>query len=211
MLGFITRQGRNRQRAARQLYAVVMDHSRNPDFYGAYKIPDTLEGRFEVLALHAGLLVNRLSRPDMGKYGREMAQTFFDVMFRDLEWSLREMGVGDLGVPRRVKKMMTSFKGRTFAYDEAAKSGKSEIKHALIRNVYGKVLEPHNSQLEAMADYTMDCIRALDEQGLSDFYMGAVSYPLLDTLKLEIEDKNAIEPLPNLQQGETEHGYQQAA
>lgn len=204
MLNFFTRQGRNRNKAARQLYRAIMETSRNPAFYEDYKIPDTLEGRYEILALHAGLLVNRLSAPDMGIYGRKLAQKFFDVMFRDVEWSLRESGVGDLAVPRRVKKMMSSFKGRAIAYDEAVKSGKSEVKHALIRNIYGVVKESHLEEIENLAEYTQACVRKLATQGLSDFSQGFISLPSVPALELGTQ----MNPQPL--QGDTDE-YRKAA
>jgi cytochrome b pre-mRNA-processing protein 3 len=181
-----------------------METSRNPAFYEDYKIPDTLEGRYEILALHAGLLVNRLSAPDMGIYGRKLAQKFFDVMFRDVEWSLRESGVGDLAVPRRVKKMMSSFKGRAIAYDEAVKSGKSEVIHALTRNIYGVAKVQQMYEVEKLAEYTQACVRKLATQGLSDFSQGFISLPDVPSLELG----NQVNPQPL--QGDTDE-YREAA
>ncbi|HNQ92101.1 MAG TPA: ubiquinol-cytochrome C chaperone family protein [Alphaproteobacteria bacterium] len=181
MFGFLQSKRRTTLETARNLYDLIMDASRQKWFYKDGMVPDTVEGRFEILTLHVGLVVNRLCKPDMGKEGRVLAQTLFDVMFRNLDWSLREMGVGDLAVPRRVKKMMESFKGRTFAYDEALKSGSGEIKHALIRNMYGKVAEPHAAQLDVMADYVQGCADKLDKQGLSDFWMGRVYFSPVPT------------------------------
>lgn len=181
MFNFLKSKRRSALDAARNLYDLIMDQSREPYFYADCKVPDTVEGRFELLALHVGLVVNRLSRSDMGSEGRVLAQALFDVMFRNLDWSLREMGVGDLAVPRRVKRMMESFKGRTFAYDEAVKSGSGEIKHALIRNMYGKVSDPHMDQLEAMADYVQACVSKLDGIGLSDYWRGRVEFPVVQS------------------------------
>jgi cytochrome b pre-mRNA-processing protein 3 len=155
-------------------------HSRSPIFYEGYDVPDTIEGRFEMITLHGGLLVNRLCQPDMGAEGRMLAQAFFDVMFFNLDWSIRELGVGDLGVPRRIKQMMTSFKGRAFAYDEAMKSGKSEIAHALIRNLYATSSRPSAEILNAMAAYMQDCGAVLKKQGLSDFWLGSVEFPHIE-------------------------------
>lgn len=206
MFGFWVPQWRVRRAAAGKLYDAVMQQSRSPFFYQDCKIPDTMEGRFEVLVLHGGLLVNRLCRPDMGRDGRILAQSFFDVMFRNLEWSLREMGIGDLGVPRRVKKMMGGFKGRAFAYDEALKSGRGEIKHALIRNMYGTVGEPHSDELERMADYVSDCAARLGALGLSDVWQGKVEFPALGAVK-DMEDKNENKGM----QVQELHGTQEAA
>ncbi|MDD3020723.1 MAG: ubiquinol-cytochrome C chaperone family protein [Alphaproteobacteria bacterium] len=191
MFAFLSKQGRQRTKAARGLYATVMVASRNPAFFSVYNVPDTVEGRFEVLAMHGGVLVNRLSSPEMGSEGIKLAQAFFDVMFRDLDWSLREMGIGDLGVPRRVKKMMSAFKGRAVAYDEALKSGAGDVKHALIRNMYGMAQEISSSKLDMMVSYMQECAKKLADVELADFQQGKV---ILPELKLPEElDKSTKE------------------
>ena len=92
------------------------NEARAPDLFEACGIPDTLDGRFDSLALHAALVIDRLRRePD----GEELAQAFFDVMFRHLDLTLREIGVQDLGVGRRIKIMAEGFHGRALAYREA--------------------------------------------------------------------------------------------
>ena len=76
MFAFFAKHQRKRLEAAKRLHRTVMTQSRQPDFYINYKIPDTLESRFEILALHGGLLVNRLYQPDMGAQRQRLAQTF---------------------------------------------------------------------------------------------------------------------------------------
>jgi len=180
MLYLFSKKGRLSHQKAKELYNQVVRHARSPIFYEGYSAPDTVEGRFEMIALHGGLLVNRLCAPDMGREGRMLAQAFFDVMFFNLDWSIREMGVGDLGVPRRVKQMMSAFKGRAFAYDEAVKVGGGEVKHALIRNLYATSSRPSPETLNAMSAYIMNCVSALRNQGLSDFWLGKVVFPNIE-------------------------------
>lgn len=168
---------RARKQAARALYDAVLQRSKSPFFYGGCRVPDTIEGRFECLCLHAGLLVARLCRPDAGVEGRRLAQAFFDVMFRNMEFSLRESGVGDLAVPRRIKKMMASFKGRSVAYDESVRAGDGEIRHALIRNIYGPLAGQFNEELDKMAPYVKECAARFESTGLSDFSMGKITFP----------------------------------
>lgn len=177
MLHLLTKKGRLSREKAKDLYNKVVLASRNPVFYTAYNVPDTTEGRFEMICLHGGILVNRLSRPDMGAEGRMLAQAFFDIMFINLDWSIREAGVGDLAVPRRIKKMMSDFKGRSFAYDEAIKAGAGESIHALTRNLYGSTPKPPPETLSTMATYLQNCVTKLSEQGLSDFWQGHVYFP----------------------------------
>ena len=179
MLYLMTQKGRLSLAKAKELFQIVLRQSRHPHFYEAYGVPDTIEGRFEMVALHGGLLVNRLCRPDMGREGRILAQAFFDVMFKNIDWSMRERGIGDLGVPRRIKKMMADFKGRAFAYDESCRAGCSELTHALVRNVYAETDKPSAEIVKDFSLYIQSCVTELEKQGLSDFWRGIAHYPAL--------------------------------
>lgn len=176
MLYLFTKQGRMAHRQAKELYNIVIHQSRNPIFYSDYNVPDTMEGRFEMVTLHAGLLVNRLCRPDMGIEGTKLAQAFFDEMFKAIDLSIREMGVGDLAVPKRIKKMMKNFKGRAFAYDEATKAGKGDVIHVLSRNIYSND-KPSTQIIEKFADYVQACAVSLDKQTLPTFWQGKINFP----------------------------------
>ncbi len=119
---------------AAELYRRTAEQARAPELFEACGIPDTLDGRFDALALHAGLMIDRLRRePD----GEELAQAFFDVMFRHLDLTLREIGVQDLGVGRRIKIMAEGFHGRALAYREALTGGTTPFSEVLRRNAYG--------------------------------------------------------------------------
>lgn len=177
ILDFWNRKKQKAKSVAKVIYGQIMTQSRHPAFYTTGQEPDNPEGRFEILTLHASLIVNRLCAADMGKDGRILAQAIFDTMFRDLDWSLREMGVGDLGVPRRIKKMMTEFKGRAYAYSEALRSSEAEVRHALIRNLYAGRFDKHEKSLDFMTGYILNAARMVDQKGLSDFWMGKVEFP----------------------------------
>ena len=177
ILSLFSKKGRLARARAADLYTQVVHHSRSPIFYTGYNVPDTFEGRFGMIAMHGGLVVNRLCRPDMGKDGQVLAQAFFDVMFLSLDWSIREMGVGDLGVPRRIKKMMSSFKGLAFAYDEAVRAGDGSVQAVLLRNIYDGTEKPSAEVLNAMAGYISQCAKQLEQQGLDGFWQGQVSFP----------------------------------
>jgi cytochrome b pre-mRNA-processing protein 3 len=117
-----------------QLYGRTAARARAPDLFENCGIPDTLDGRFDALALHAALVVDRLRRePD----GAVLAQAFFDAMFRHLDLTLREIGVQDLGVGRRIKIMAEGFHGRALAYREALEGGPTSLAEVLRRNAYG--------------------------------------------------------------------------
>lgn len=120
---------------AAALYARTAEQARQPVLFEACGIPDTLDGRFDALALHAALMIDRLRRePD----GEGLAQAFFDAMFRHLDLTLREIGVQDLGVGRRIKIMAEGLHGRALAYREAlAGGGPAPLRDVLRRNAYG--------------------------------------------------------------------------
>jgi len=120
---------------AAALYARTAERARAAELYETCGIPDTLDGRFDALALHAALVIDRLHRePD----GEVLAQAFFDAMFRHLDLTLREIGVQDLGVGRRIKIMAEGFHGRALAYRAAlAGDGPTPLAEVLRRNAYG--------------------------------------------------------------------------
>lgn len=166
-----------RNKAAKNLYAEVLATARNPYFYDGYGVEDSMEGRFELIAALGGLIVSRLSQPEMGRQGKALAQKYFDVMFRNIDWALRETGIGDLGVPRRVKKMMTAFKGRSLAYCEALSSCSGEVKHVLFRNMYAKGAQPSPEQIEEMALYIKLCAQVIENAQYQDFLGEKIHFP----------------------------------
>lgn len=119
---------------AAALYAKIAEQARTPALFEDCGIPDTLDGRFDALAVHAALMIDRLRRePD----GDVLAQAFFDAMFRHLDLTLREIGVQDLGVGRRIKVMAEGLHGRALAYREALAGGRTPLAEVLRRNAYG--------------------------------------------------------------------------
>src|ERR1700752_370334 len=86
------------------LYGAIVAQARLPTFYLAYGISDSREGRFDLIVLHQVLLARRLGRD--GEAGRAVSQDLFDLFCRDMDANLREMGVGDLAVPKEMKRMV---------------------------------------------------------------------------------------------------------
>lgn len=120
------------------IHARILQQARLPAFYDGYAVADTLEGRFEMVILHAFLFFYRLKGEDEAV--RDIGQRVFDTLFRDFDRNLREMGVSYLVVPKRVKAMGRAFYGRTEAYDRALASDEpGALEAALARNVYGGV------------------------------------------------------------------------
>lgn len=117
------------------LYRRIVAQARQPGFYGGDGVADTPDGRFELIVLHAVLVMRRLRRD--GEGGRRAAQELFDLLFADLDRNLREMGVADLGVPKRIRRMAEAFYGRAAAYDQALDGGAAgALEDALARNLY---------------------------------------------------------------------------
>ena len=116
------------------LYGAIVARARSPVFYAAYGVPDTVEGRFELIVLHLVLFLNRLGRD--GAAAR-IGQQVFDVFCRDLDDNLREMGIGDLAVPRKMRRFGEAFYGRQETYRAAlAAADKRALEKALARNIF---------------------------------------------------------------------------
>jgi len=126
--------------AASGLYAALVEQARRPVFYASLGVPDTVDGRFEMVALHMFLVLHRLK----AEPGTEaFAQALFDTMFADMDRSLREMGVSDLSVGRHVKNMAKGLYGRIAAYEGGLHDATGAmLTEALRRNVYGTLTTP---------------------------------------------------------------------
>lgn len=125
------------RRQAMLVYEHLQTQARDPWFYTQAKVPDTLDGRFEVLVLHVFLWLHRLKQEeDYDAVYAPAAEKLLEMMFDDMDQALREMGVGDMGVPKRIKAMAEALYGRIEAY-EATLASKDDVHEALRRNVYG--------------------------------------------------------------------------
>ena len=123
-----------RQRSADALYMSAVEQARQPEFYSNMGVPDTVDGRFDMIALHVFLILRRLKKGD--DQTQATAQALFDTMFTDMDRGLRELGAGDLGVARRVKVMAKAFYGRVSAYDQGLQTGGSDLADAVVRNIF---------------------------------------------------------------------------
>jgi cytochrome b pre-mRNA-processing protein 3 len=142
------------------VYSAIVAQSRQPRFYADWQVPDTVTGRFDMISLHMALLFRRL-RAETGDQ-KEFSQAVFDLFFKDMDRSLREMGVGDLGVPKRIQKMGNIFFGLLAAMNEAMdRNDAPALQAVLSRNVFDGTEGPH---IAALADYLLAEDRALSEQ-----------------------------------------------
>jgi len=127
--------GGRHERVGFVLYNVAVGAARDPYYYERLGVPDTLDGRFDLVGLHVCLLIRRLRA--LPKPGAAVAQALFDAMFSDMDINLREMGVGDMNVARRVRAMWEAFHGRATVYEAALAGGDpGEMEAAVARNVW---------------------------------------------------------------------------
>jgi cytochrome b pre-mRNA-processing protein 3 len=165
--------GRSKEREGQDLYAALVQQARLPEFYKDLGIPDTPEGRYEVIVLHAFLLFQRLNT-DLERT-RALSQRIFDVMFSDLDDALREMGVGDVGVSRRMKSMLESFYGRVGAYESGLASQDDSLQAALDRNIFAEVVAGPEA-LVGLAAYVRRQHQHLSTQSLDQLTSGTIEF-----------------------------------
>ena len=166
--------GRNSARDAVDLaYHRIVEQARQPVFFTDYGVPDTVDGRFELICLHAFLYFHRLKedRPRASRF----SQGLFDRIFADFDRSLREMGVGDLSVGTHVKRMARAFYGRVLSYQAGLAEDDSVLASALARNVFGTASEGEIAA-GAMAAYVRASVSGLCRQPAEELLAGRVSF-----------------------------------
>lgn len=154
--------GNPHEAAARGLYDAIVAQARAPSFYRDCSVSDSVDGRFDLLILHAFLVMRRLRRAP--EPAAAVSQTLFDLLFYDMDQSVRVSGVGDLKVGPRVAAMARAFYGRIEAYERAlAQAGDAALAEALRRNLYrGAAVAP--AVLESLARYLRRQLAELDSQ-----------------------------------------------
>lgn len=165
---------RNRhERAGFALYTAAVAAARDPYLYASLGVPDTLDGRFDLVALFAFLLVHRLQREP--EPGPALAQAVFDAMFSDMDSNLREIGVSDLRIGKRMRAMWEAFHGRAKTYAEAVDTGdQPALIAALERNVWrGEAPEGSAATLARAVLAQVACLAALK---LADLAEGQVHF-----------------------------------
>lgn len=153
---------RGKNKEADKAYAVCLSQARLPVFYTDFAVPDTFDGRFEMLVLHCILLINASNDP-------AFHQNVFDSLFKDMDQTLREMGIGDMGVPKRMRKMMTGFNGRLQAYQDNALK-------AITTNVYGTSVDPNQTRITDLHIYYEQSLQYLKSVSMDDMTAGQFSF-----------------------------------
>ena len=158
---------------AAALYGQLVAQARQPAFYTVCAVPDTVQGRFEMIALHAFLVLRRLKT---GGAADALAQDLFDLMFADMDRNLRELGTGDLGVGKRIKKLAKSFYGRIAAYEDGlASATPGRLEEALARNAYDDQVAPP-AAVAALAAYLRQADAALTAQPIAEVTAGRLRF-----------------------------------
>ncbi len=170
-MGLLGLFGRRRhERAGFALYTAAVRAARDPYYYAELGVPDTLDGRFDMIGVHVWLLIDRLRRDPPP--GPALAQAVFDAMFSDMDHTLREMGVSDMTVGKRVKAMWEALHGRSQAYEAAG--DEAALTEALGRNVWRGVDPGHAPAV--LAGIVQRQREALADQNLAALAEGKVAF-----------------------------------
>lgn len=166
---------RRREQAATNLYLAAVTQARQPVFYSHYGVPDTLEGRYDMIIAHVWMIMRRLAAGG-GPGGAQVSQAMVELMFADMDRNLREMGISDFRIGKRVLNMAEAFYGRAGAYDKALAEGDAAMRAALERNLYQSGTATIE-QMDAMATHIRAQLAHLDSQDAASLCEGKVSFP----------------------------------
>jgi cytochrome b pre-mRNA-processing protein 3 len=150
------------------LYRLAVAAARQPALYEHFGVPDTIEGRIEMVMLHVGLVMSRLSADT----NRELQRALSEAFFADMDASLREIGISDVAVPKKMKAIASAFYGRLKAYEAAR--GEAELVEALQRNVHAGTERP---EVAALARYVRAFAAALAQSDADRLAAGTVPLP----------------------------------
>jgi cytochrome b pre-mRNA-processing protein 3 len=169
-------------------YSAIVTEARRVDFYATYGVPDTTTARFDMVVLHLALVVRRLrADPALTRVlpaeGRRRPQTLegriqelVEYFFGEMDQALREMGVGDVAVPKRMKKLAAAWNGRVRAYDAALATGDTAVlAEAIARNVLTEARD--RSGATALASHVVEVDAALATHPLDHLLAGRIDWP----------------------------------
>ena len=173
LMRYLGRQQRKlEERPAERLYQSILQASRQPDLYTEFEVHDHLDSRFDMLCLHISLLMGRLRMLPEDVH-KPLNQELFDRFFADMDFTLREMGVGDLGVGKRVRKMSEAFMGRLLAYTKSLeRNDKAELALVLARNI--RRSRDCSDEDRRMADYVLESRDRLSAVSDNELQAGTV-------------------------------------
>jgi len=167
---------RRGERTIEALYGVIVAQARDATFYERYGVPDTVEGRFDMIVVHLALVTRRLRAE--AEQGQAQSQALFDTFCLDMDHNLREMGVGDMAVPKRMKRFGEAFYGRAAAYDQALDEVNSDSGAGLVRAVGRNLFsDEEHAGAGPLAAYMRKAERALADAKADDIIRGAFRFP----------------------------------
>lgn len=173
MFNIFRKQDKPYETAAFALYNQAMKAARNPDFYYEMDVPNTPEGRFEMIAIHVVMIIDRLN----GDYQntKDFSQALFDAMFADMDQSLRQIGLGDMTIPKRMRYLMKSFNARAHLYEGALKANDSSALEAVLhKNVFLNA----DGDVKALAMYMTEMRARLAAQSIEALISGQIDFGL---------------------------------
>lgn len=159
--------------AAHSLYTATIEAARDPWLFNDCGVPDTAEGRFETLTLMAFIVLNRLKDIDDAE---TVNQAYFDIMFEDIEANLREMGVGEATIAKRVKKLASSFYGRLKTYDSAITSDDPAQWPQTIKRYFYDDINVSDQTLGAVANYSKNIVDGIAKQSTNTLLRGTITF-----------------------------------
>lgn len=158
---------------AAELYAALVQKARDPKFYTDLAVPDTVDGRFDMVVIHAMLVMRRLR--DKTDEVHVTGLRLFDLMFVDMDRSLREMGVGDMSVGKHVKRMARAFYGRAAAYEAGMDESPEALAKAINDNLYRHGSPPEDA-IAAVASYLTRASAHLAGQSVESIVAGRIDF-----------------------------------
>lgn len=178
---------RNTKLVAHKLYTALVDQARHPTFYAVQGVPDSLDGRFDMIVLHLFLTLRRLrdeqsAETALADLSLDLQTKLQEIMFSDMDQALRELGVGDLGVGKRIRDMAQAFFGRMTAYEEALaqeatskEAADDALRDALVRNLF-RGTTPNPEQAVWFVGYIQKQRAHLAAQPFSDLIEGRIGF-----------------------------------
>jgi cytochrome b pre-mRNA-processing protein 3 len=165
----------NNERIVLGLYEALTSAARQPVLYAEMGVPDTVMGRFEMLAAHVILFLRRVRQGPESV--AELGQAIVDEFFLDIDHSIRELGVGDVGVPKKMKKFARMFYGRADSYGRAIDAGdRTALADALKRNIHPQ--KPESApDMRSLAEYMLQAEAALAAVADDDLLRGRLAFP----------------------------------
>jgi cytochrome b pre-mRNA-processing protein 3 len=179
MLAWLKQLG-NRRQTARSFYGSIVTQARSPAFYAIWRVPDTIEGRFEMITLHLVLALRRLAEEGPG--GHRLARELTEVFAADIDDSLREMTIGDMAVPREVKRAVAVLHDRYAIYGAALDTApEGEELAAALGARLAALSGADNVDAASLGTYMADAARSLQQQAGNDVLAGRLVWPQTET------------------------------